>query len=111
LLRPVIHAFSLSPEAAALALGVLTLYCAVTFFAWPLSFTLPCALRGAGDARFTMVVSIASMLLFRVALSYLLTPRMGLSGVWAAMYVDWGVRSAFFLWRFHGKRWESIKVI
>ena len=86
----------------------------------PLSFTLPNALRAAGDARFTMAVSMASMFLFRVCLSYVLgadtlfgVPMLGLHllGVWIAMFVDWINRVAFFVTRFLRGKWKQIDVI
>ena len=43
-----------------------------------MSFVLPNALRAAGDARFTMIVSMFSMWVFRVGFSYLLVPYIGL---------------------------------
>ncbi len=42
-----------------------------SIFFWATSFTLPNALRAGGDAKFTMSVSIVSMWLFRVILSYI----------------------------------------
>ena len=60
---------------------------------WPMSFTLPNALRASGDAIFTMSISLASMFICRVALSYLFACSwglgMGLLGVWLAMFCDW----------------------
>ncbi len=106
--------FHLSPEAAAMAAQVLRLF-AVFYVFWPLSFTLPNALRAAGDAVFTMAVSLTSMFVCRVALSYVFACSwglgLGLFGVWLAMCVDWVVRGGFFLFRFWRGRWKSIKVI
>ena len=75
---------------------------------WPASFTLPNALRAASDVRYTMVVSIASMALFRIVLSYILAfgLNMGAVGVWCAMIVDWICRVIAFVLRFHGHAWE-----
>ena len=53
-----------------------------SIFFWATSFTLPNALRAGGDAKFTMSVSIVSMWLFRVILSYIfvLQFHLGLTG-------------------------------
>ena len=81
---------------------------------WVVAFCLPNAFRAANDIRFTMVVSVFSMWIFRVALAYILAqdtvsvwklfsfPGMGLGvmGVWIAMTVDWAARTVFFLHRF-----------
>ena len=48
-----------------MALQVMDWFNFVSLFFWPSSFTLPNILRAAGDARFTMAVSILSMWVFR----------------------------------------------
>ena len=116
----IVGIFHLGPEATALAARVLRILAAFSVFFWPSSFALPNALRAAGDAVFTMTVSLLSMFTFRLALSYVLAPMflfglpmpgMGLVGVWIAMCLDWIVRSAFFLTRFLRGKWKNIKVI
>ena len=107
--------FNLSPEAMAMAAEVLK-YCAVAnMLFWPMAFTLPNSLRAAGDAVYTMVVSLASMFICRVALSYVFACPwglgLGLLGVWLAMFCDWIVRAVCFLWRFWRGKWKKIKVI
>ena len=66
-------------------------------------------LRAAGDVRFTMISSVLSMWIFRIAFSYLLAQglQMGLMGVWSAMFIDWFVRAALFTWRFFSNRWRG----
>lgn len=82
---------------------------------WPLAFTLPNSLRAAGDAIFTMAVSLGSMFVCRVVLSYVFACawglNLGLLGVWLAMIADWVVRAAFFLFRYWRGRWKRIRVI
>lgn len=106
---------NLTPATAKLALEVMRWNgCAVMLF-WPMSFTLPNALRAAGDAKFTMVVSMLSMWICRIGMSYLLgSPwglNMGLLGVWMAMFSDWIVRAVVFLARFLSGRWKEHQVI
>lgn len=66
-----------------------------------------------GDAKFTMSVSIVSMWLFRVILSYIfvLQFHLGLTGVWFGMFIDWICRSLCFLVRFARGKWMEHKVI
>ena len=80
---------------------------------WAISFTLPSALRAGGDAKFTMAVSIVSMWVFRVMLSYffVLNLGMGLLGVWMGMFIDWFFRDILFGVRFARNRWMDHKVI
>lgn len=101
--------FSLSPETSALASRLILIHGIGAVLLWPLSFVLPNALRAAGDARFTMLVSTFSMLCFRVALGYVLgiPAGLGVVGVWLAMEIDWCFRIVLFVWRFHGHQWET----
>ena len=106
---------NLSPEAVGMAAQVLRICAVGNVIFWPMSFTLPNSLRAAGDAVFTMMVSLCSMFACRVALSYVLACswglNLGLAGVWLAMVADWIVRSFLFLLRYWRGSWKKIKVI
>ena len=80
---------------------------------WPISFTLPNALRAANDAKFTMIISIFSMWIFRYLLSFFLGRNLGLGlvGVWLAMIIDWIVRSSFFIYRYYSGKWRNKKLV
>jgi putative MATE family efflux protein len=80
---------------------------------WGISFIMPSALRAAGDSKFTSVMSMLSMWLFRIVLGYMLgiVLNFGILGVWVAMNCEWGVRGAIFLWRFRGEKWYRRRLI
>ncbi|MDW7656144.1 MAG: MATE family efflux transporter [Bacillota bacterium] len=82
-------------------------------FIWSTSFITPAGLRGAGDIRYTMVVSIASMWFLRILLGYIFAVILpwGVIGVWIAMYVDWTARSIFFVRRVQRDEWFQKVVI
>ena len=107
--------FNLSPEAMAMASQVLKLCAIANMLFWPMAFTLPNSLRAAGDAVFTMAVSLTTMFVCRVALSYVFACSwglgLGLLGVWLAMFCDWIVRAVCFLWRYWRGSWKKIRVI
>ena len=107
--------FNLSPEAMAMASQVLKLCAIANMLFWPMAFTLPNSLRAAGDAVFTMVVSLTTIFVCRVALSYVFACSwglgLGLLGVWLAMFCDWIVRAVCFLWRYWRGSWKKIHVI
>jgi Na+-driven multidrug efflux pump len=88
---------------------LLRLILLVSPFLWATSFLLPSGLRGAGDTKYPMVVSIVGMWIFRISLGWVLAYPAGLGvvGVWLAMFVDWAVRSVFFLARLAGKAWQK----
>ena len=105
--------FNLSPEAYGMALELMVWFNAVSLILWPSSFTLPNILRAAGDARFTMAVSILSMWVFRVGFCYLavLCFGGGLLSIWMGMYLDWVFRSLCFYLRFRRGSWLEQSVI
>ena len=110
---PMVGLFHLSEEAARQAVEILRLFNVSALIVWPASFTLPNALRAAGDAKFTMTVSMLSMWIFRVGFSYILGQYFGMKlvGVWLAMIIDWVVRASFFIFRYVRGRWKVIRVI
>ena len=111
--RFAVSLFNLSPEAQAMALDIMVWFNIVSLFVWPSSFTLPNILRAAGDARFTMTVSIVSMWTFRVGFCYLavLCFGGGLLSIWMGMYLDWVFRSLCFYLRFRRGSWLEQSVI
>lgn len=115
LTKPLVSLFNLSEGSARMAEEVLR-WCAVfTMFFWPLSFTLPNALRASGDVVYPMVISLASMFICRIGFSYLLASPWGLHmqllGVWIAMFLDWIVRDIAFVIRYLRGKWKTINVI
>ena len=105
--------FGLSPEADALARQIVCLHGIGCVTIWPLSFVLPNALRAANDAKFTMLVSCFSMVMFRMLVGYLLASvcGMGVIGVWIAMQVDWVFRIICFVTRYRSGKWLTKKLI
>jgi len=106
--------FHLPPETTAITLELIHSFVIFAIIFWPSSFALPNGLRAAGDVRFTMLVSTASMWVFRIGFSFLLcSPAvgMGIMGVWVAMYIDWIARCGAFIWRFLSGRWRGRQVI
>jgi len=106
-------------------IGVVLIMCHSIFslFVWPLSFTIPAGLRAANDAKFTMSVSMISMGVFRIGLSYILVKPelLGITlpfaidppilGVWIAMCVDWCFRGLCFLIRMISGKWMDRELI
>lgn len=105
--------YQVGAETARIAGDIIRLHSIFCFFFWPLAFTLPNALRAAGDAKFTMTTSIITMWTCRIALSWLLGSYLGMGvvGIWVAMIIDWIVRALIFGLRFRSPRWESKKTI
>lgn len=109
----IIKSYSLSSETAHITRQLIAYHCILASIIWPLSFTLPNALRAANDVKFTMCISMFSMWTFRIAFSYLLaiTFHMGVLGIWVAMTIDWLFRSICFTIRFQRAKYRRVKVI
>ena len=99
--------YSNSYAAKELAFVLICLHVGFGLLLWPPSFVTPHALRAANDVKFTMIVSISSMIVFRLGLSYIIGVYMGVGiiGVWIAMIVDWIFRVIMFNTRFMGGKW------
>ena len=109
--RPLIGLYSsLSQETADLAFRLIWIHNGLGILFWPMSFTLPNALRAANDVQFTMRVGIISMLVVRIGLSWILCVALGwgATGVWIAMVADWLVRISFLLPRVLSGKWKKL---
>lgn len=75
---------------------------------WPAGFITPSSLRGTGDTKYTMIVSIASLWVFRVLVGYIfsIVLHFGIVGLWAAMYFDWITRGVAYYLRMKGEKWQ-----
>lgn len=109
----IVRAYTSDQDSIKLSTDLIRMYLIVLPLLHAPSFALPSGLRGAGDVRYTMVVSILSMWFMRVGASYLLTMYFGLGvhGIWIGMYLDWFVRGAFFLPRSLGRKWLRHKTV
>lgn len=108
-LNPLLSVYTLSDETRHLAWLLVMIHAGSAIFLWPAGFVLPNALRAANDVRFTMLTSILSMGIWRLAFSYILCVQMGMGavGVWIAMVVDWVCRVTCFVVRFVSGAWKK----
>ena len=69
-------------------------------------------LRGAGDTKFTAVVSLISVTFIRPGLGYLFCYplNMGLFGAWLGLAVDQLARFLLTYMRFHSGKWMHFKI-
>lgn len=109
----ILKCFSLSPEAYRYAYILVMIHDGMAIFLWPTSFTMPNALRAAGDVKYCMFISIFSMVVFRILFSVVFGIWLGWGaiGVWVAMVIDWIFRSALFVFRFVQGKWLEYRVI
>jgi putative MATE family efflux protein len=76
------------------------------------AFVFAGALRGAGDTRAAMFITILSVWGVRLVLTYLLGVVMGLGviGVWVGFNADWLFRAVLFWLRFRSGQWRKLQV-
>lgn len=108
----ILSIYNLSEKTIKLATILIFIHDGSAIILWPLSFTLPNALRAANDVKFTMITSIFSMMVFRIGFSYLFAIYFGLGaiGVWIAMIIDWIFRVICFVTRFIRGKWQLNKI-
>lgn len=105
--RQIADMYNLSGETSSITIEILIFHSISALIMWPSAFTLPNAFRAAKDVSYTMVVSVISMWVFRVFLSYVFGIYMGLGvmGVWYAMVCDWLFRAVIFVARYIRGTW------
>ncbi len=105
--------FSLSEEVYRYSYILILIHNGIAIFLWPTAFTMPNALRAAGDVKFCMIVSVFSMIAFRIIFSVVFGTwfGMGIIGVWIAMVMDWIFRASVFTIRLSQGRWLEYKII
>lgn len=106
-MRGLLSLYTSDSHTADLAAVVMLINLLVYPVLWPAAFIIPSGIRGAGDVRYTMIISIISMWLLRILSGYIfaIVLQWGLLGVWIGMYADWLGRAMFFILRLLGGKW------
>ena len=109
----ILHFYKLSGEAYRYSCILIVMHNILAILLHPTSFNLANSLRAAGDVRFTMIVGIGAMILFRLGSGMLfgVILHLGVIGVWMAMGMDWLARSVAFTLRYKSEKWKTIKII
>jgi putative MATE family efflux protein len=104
----ILNIYNLSEETAAMVKQVLIFHGINAIISWPLAFTLPNTLRASNDVRYTMIVGVFSMWIFRIGFGIWIAKYLnyGMFGTWVAMIIDWIIRSTLFTIRYRGNKWE-----
>jgi putative MATE family efflux protein len=81
------------------------------YFMFTLMFIFSGIMRGAGDTFFPMIFSLISLWIIRIPLAYMLSGRIGASGIWWAIPAGWliGLMLSFFYYR--TGRWKTKTVV
>ena len=113
LAKPVTILGGMETESARLCLQMVAFITITKPISWVLSFIPAYGMRAAGDVKFSMITSCASMWLCRVSLCIFLCRFCGFGpiAVWIGMFADWSVRAVVFMLRFHSRKWLQHHVI
>jgi len=108
---PIVRIFSADPEVMRQAVACLRLV-AVSQPALATIMVLAGGLRGAGDTRAIVKITLSGFILVRIFSAYVLAVvlNMGLIGAWIGMVVDLFFRSYLVSRRFRSGQWKLIKV-
>ncbi|WP_434044005.1 MULTISPECIES: MATE family efflux transporter [Sorangium] len=109
--RPLLRAFSSDPELLALGARALPVAAvAQPFMAF--ATVMGMGLRGAGDTRTVLAVTLISSLVMRLGGTWLFAVTLGhgLVGVWMGSTADWICRSALLAVAYARGRWRSVAV-
>lgn len=109
----ILQLYNLSPLTASLTSQMVIWHSIFAIIIWPISFTLPTTFRGAGDAKWPMMVSLSVMFICRIFLSYLIADFLGIGvfGTWIAMFIDWYVRAGFYVYRYFSGKWMNYRAV
>jgi len=104
----ILKIYNLSSETAVMVEQLIIFNAITATIFWTVAFVLPNTLRASNDVRFSMIVGMSSMWIFRIGFGILFVKffNMGVLGVWVAMVIDWIVRGILFSLRYRGHKWE-----
>ena len=113
LLPFILDIYQLSEQTAAMTTEMVLWHGIFAIIIWPIAFTLPSTFRGAGDSKSVMYISIAVMFTCRIALSYVIADWLGVGvfGTWIAMFIDWYVRAAIYVYRYFSGKWTEYRAV
>jgi putative MATE family efflux protein len=108
---PIVQIFGSTPDVLALAATVLAIS-AVELPGLGMQMIVAGGFRGAGDTRTPLYVTLVGVLVFRLALVYLLAIQLGLglAGVWWGAALDWTGRAALLWLFFRRGTWKQIVI-
>ncbi len=109
----ILKLYHLSDETAVITTRLMMYHCVLAALIWSTSFALPNALRAVNDVKFTMIISMVSMWVWRIGFSYVLVFafQLGVFGVWIAMTIDWLFRSVCFIVRFLKGKYKGMAMM
>lgn len=109
--RNMIHAFTTEPEIITTGAMIMPML-GIILFGQASQMILMGSLRGAGDTKYTAIVSLICVMILRPGLSYILIHPVGwgLIGAWIGLFVDQYLRLVLTARRFSSGKWMNISL-
>ena len=109
--EPLLRVFTDDPEVLAEGISAMRVI-GLASPVWSIPMVLSGALRGAGDTRFPLYMTIVTGWLMRVPIGYVagLVLGLGLAGVYLGAFADALVGAGMVVWRYRRGAWRNIKV-
>ena len=108
--KPLIMLFGCRGETLAVGVEYLHFVPVSLFFA-AFMFTTKCALQGAGDIRFSVVITFITLILRVVSAYAMAATVIGCRAVWVATAVDFASGAFLCLCRFRTDKWKTKKLV
>jgi Na+-driven multidrug efflux pump len=70
-------------------------------------FVVNAVMRGAGDTLVPMFITLIALWGVRVPASYLLADRIGVTGIWWAVPIGWGVGMILTILYYYSGKWKK----
>lgn len=108
-----IKIFAVSEQTGRMILWLVLIHNVANAIVFPFADPLGKGLRAAGDAIFTMGISLFTTIGVRLIFSILfgIVLNLGVIGIALAMCLDWSVRGVIFWIRFRQGKWKTYRVI
>ena len=108
-----IKIFAVSRQTGQMILNLVLIHNIANAVVFPFADPLGKGLRAAGDAMFTMGISLVTTIGVRLIFSILfgIVLNLGVIGIALAMCLDWTVRGVIFWIRFRQGKWKTYRVI
>ena len=109
--EPLLRLYSDTPQVVQVGCNIMYFMAVITYLQTAQVVYTGC-LRGAGDTRFTAMISFLAITIVRPTLGYLLAyaAGFGLYGAWSAILIDQGVRLVLSYGRFMHGKWMRISL-
>ena len=112
LARPLFGLYTQDPEIIRLGFTILLIDLVVEA-ARAGNMVIGYAMRGVGDAMYTMKISLPMVWIFNIGLGWLLSRglHLGLAGAWIAIATDETLRSTLVYFRWKSTKWEKKRLV